>query len=87
MSGEIILFLIENFQFFFLYLNPGFVVAIANYTQNYQACGCDSLGSEGIQCDVDSGQCTCKPGVIGLKCDKCAPNHFGLDSNGCKGYL
>ncbi|VDO47675.1 unnamed protein product, partial [Brugia timori] len=48
------------------------------------ACDCDSIGSKGIQCDTHTGQCDCKSGVTGLKCDKCAPNHFGLNANGCK---
>ena len=35
------------------------------------ACNCNSAGSLGEECDQKSGQCQCKSGVTGLKCDKC----------------
>lgn len=34
-----------------------------------------------------TGQCACKVGVAGVKCDACAPNHFGLSKQGCKGTV
>ncbi|CAB3240060.1 unnamed protein product [Arctia plantaginis] len=40
-------------------------------------CGCHRLGSVTEQCD-ESGQCTCRPGVGGLKCDRCEPGYWGL---------
>lgn len=45
------------------------------------------MGAVGEGCDLITGQCECKIGVIGLKCDQCAPNHWGLSDNGCKGEL
>ncbi|KIH63236.1 laminin EGF-like protein [Ancylostoma duodenale] len=48
------------------------------------ACECDPVGSDGEACDLHSGQCVCKPGVTGLKCDQCQPNHYGLSVEGCK---
>ncbi|ETN73227.1 laminin EGF-like protein [Necator americanus] len=53
--------------------------------EHCEACECDPLGSDGDICDLHSGQCVCKPGVTGLKCDQCQPNHYGLDEEGCKG--
>ncbi|KJH49983.1 laminin EGF-like protein [Dictyocaulus viviparus] len=49
-----------------------------------KACNCDQIGSDGEACDLHSGQCVCKQGVTGVKCDRCQPNHYGLDENGCK---
>ncbi|XP_065836275.1 laminin subunit gamma-1-like [Oscarella lobularis] len=42
-----------------------------------QLCMCDSMGSFNESCD-EIGQCACKDGVTGLKCDQCLPFHFGF---------
>lgn len=42
------------------------------------------MGSVGETCDLMTGQCRCKPGVTGPKCDKCAPQHYGFSEEGCK---
>lgn len=30
------------------------------------------------------GQCTCMPGVEGLKCDRCSANYYDFGVKGCK---
>ncbi|CAH0727341.1 unnamed protein product, partial [Brenthis ino] len=40
-------------------------------------CGCHRLGSISEQCD-ENGQCQCRPGVGGEKCDRCEPGYWGL---------
>ncbi|XP_072852864.2 laminin subunit alpha-5 isoform X1 [Pogona vitticeps] len=47
--------------------------------------GCEdcNCSSPGIQdqlepgCNADSGQCRCKPNIIGRQCDLCAPGYYG----------
>lgn len=41
-------------------------------------CNCNKLGSVSDTCDPESGQCECKPGVGGTKCDRCMPGYWGL---------
>ncbi|XP_065060169.1 laminin subunit alpha-1-like [Rhopilema esculentum] len=52
-------------------------------TQSCRACGCHVHGSLNQSCDTISGQCNCKAGVVGLRCDRCLPNYYGLISTGC----
>ncbi|XP_065671411.1 laminin subunit alpha-1 isoform X3 [Hydra vulgaris] len=46
-------------------------------------CNCHIFGSYNASCDMVTGQCYCKPGVVGQTCSKCAPNYFGLSPSGC----
>lgn len=47
-------------------------------------CGCDSVGTlAGAQCDGFGGQCTCKPGVAGRTCARCALGYFNFTDAGC----
>ncbi|ESO90468.1 hypothetical protein LOTGIDRAFT_71215, partial [Lottia gigantea] len=41
-------------------------------------CHCNVLGSYGSTCEPQTRQCTCKPGVGGLRCDRCQPGYWGL---------
>lgn len=43
----------------------------------------DCLGSESQQCD-SNGQCKCKPGVTGEKCDRCEANYYDFGIYGCR---
>ncbi|XP_059335832.1 laminin subunit beta-2-like isoform X3 [Ammospiza nelsoni] len=46
-------------------------------------CQCDPQGSRSSECQVQGGQCECKPHVIGRRCDRCAPGSFGFGPLGC----
>uniref|UniRef100_A0A8B9G9G8 Laminin subunit beta-2-like protein n=1 Tax=Amazona collaria TaxID=241587 RepID=A0A8B9G9G8_9PSIT len=35
------------------------------------ACDCEPLGAESPQCEQASGQCRCRPGFSGQRCDRC----------------
>ncbi|KAF8777898.1 Laminin subunit gamma-1 like protein [Argiope bruennichi] len=41
------------------------------------------LGSRSLQCN-NRGQCQCKPGVDGLRCNKCASNFYDFSELGCR---
>lgn len=43
----------------------------------HKACDCDIYGSATNQCDRQTGQCVCKKGMGGYKCDKCARGYLG----------
>ena len=34
-------------------------------------CNCHPVGSRGKVCNQTTGQCLCKDGVTGLRCDRC----------------
>ncbi|NWH63275.1 LAMB3 protein, partial [Geococcyx californianus] len=38
-------------------------------------CDCDFQGTEGMGCDKTTGQCLCRPGVTGSRCDQCERGH------------
>jgi hypothetical protein len=56
-----------------------------------RTCSCNLIGTFGNEgCDKVTGQCTCKPMVVGEQCDQCAHEHYGLsqdDPSGCKPWL
>ncbi|XP_077990481.1 usherin-like [Glandiceps talaboti] len=49
-----------------------------------ESCNCDPFGSVSEYCDPETGQCQCQPTTMGIACDTCQDNYYGLDSSGCK---
>jgi len=48
------------------------------------ACDCNPIGTlSNTTCDGSGGQCQCKPGVGGRKCDQCIPGFYNFTSQGC----
>ncbi|XP_022105755.1 laminin subunit gamma-1-like [Acanthaster planci] len=48
-----------------------------------QPCNCDPVGSLNLQCN-SQGQCSCKIGVGGDKCNQCLPNYYDFGVAGCR---
>uniref|UniRef100_A0A8C5VMH6 Agrin n=1 Tax=Microcebus murinus TaxID=30608 RepID=A0A8C5VMH6_MICMU len=46
-------------------------------------CQCNPHGSYGGTCDAATGQCSCRPGVGGLRCDRCEPSFWNFRGIGC----
>uniref|UniRef100_A0A671KLI3 Laminin subunit alpha-5-like n=1 Tax=Sinocyclocheilus anshuiensis TaxID=1608454 RepID=A0A671KLI3_9TELE len=61
---------------------PGFY-GDAITAKNCTRCNCSPCGTE--RCDPHTGQCHCKPGVVGAHCDLCEHGAFGFDTcSGCR---
>uniref|UniRef100_A0A7N8XFZ2 Laminin subunit alpha-5 n=1 Tax=Mastacembelus armatus TaxID=205130 RepID=A0A7N8XFZ2_9TELE len=51
--------------------------------RNCTKCNCFPCGTE--SCDPQTGQCRCKPGVTGPRCERCKDGSFGFGScSGCR---
>merc|ERR1712130_674577 len=53
--------------------------------KNCRPCDCDREGTE--ECDYNTGQCKCRPGVEGDRCDRCMADHWGFDVHGASGCV
>lgn len=51
----------------------------------HTACQCDPEGSLSSECNPHGGQCRCKPGVVGRRCNICATGYYGFGPAGCQG--
>ena len=56
-----------------------------NIAAGCRRCGCHRVGARSDNCDADSGQCVCRPGIGGLTCAECQPEHYGFSASGCRG--
>nr|XP_046253250.1 laminin subunit alpha-5 isoform X2 [Scatophagus argus] len=61
---------------------PGYYGDAIN-AKNCTKCNCSPCGTE--SCDPHSGQCRCKAGVTGARCERCVDGSYGYDScSGCR---
>ena len=49
--------------------------------QFHRACHCHEGGSRSLQCDLQSGICSCKNNTVGMKCSSCVSGTFNVDVN------
>ncbi|XP_072936563.1 laminin subunit alpha-1-like [Epargyreus clarus] len=47
-------------------------------------CNCSAAGAESNVCDIRTGQCRCRPHVMGRACDTCEEGYWGLERGGCR---
>ena len=45
-------------------------------------CDCNPVYSSNLQCNDNSGECSCKPGINGAKCTGCADRYHNLTDQG-----
>ncbi|XP_050565519.1 laminin subunit alpha-2 [Cygnus atratus] len=55
--------------------SPGYTGNPQTLGGSCQECECDRYGSLPVPCDPVTGQCACKPGFTGWKCDACEHRH------------
>ena len=48
-------------------------------------CDCYPVGSFSRSCDPETGQCQCRPGVIGRQCNSCDNPFAEVTNSGCEG--
>lgn len=65
---------------------PGYYGNALNH--DCKPCDCYPHGTEEnspMNCDQTTGQCNCLPNVVGMQCDMCEEDHFGLHTGtGCE---
>lgn len=76
-----------------LYLLLSMIISLFFQTNYYRPqnsdtcypCDCFPAGSHTRTCDLETGQCPCKPGVIGRQCNRCDNPFAEVTVHGCEG--
>ena len=73
-------------SYFNNYLVTTFKSKVYTYVNKiFPECLCNEDGSTSISCDDISGNCVCRPNVVGSKCDQCDDSHY--DFPDCPGIM
>ena len=54
------------------------ILDITNIFFLFSECLCHAEGSASNECTEAEGICTCKPNIVGEKCDKAAPGYYNF---------
>lgn len=57
---------------------------LASPVSTCKPCSCNLNGISKDGCDAVTGQCYCREGVTGLKCDKCKAPRYHVEEKGCR---
>ena len=62
----------------------GYFNLSASIPDGCELCRCNTTGTVASSsvCDMVTGQCPCKPNVVGLDCSSCASGHYGIERDG-----
>jgi len=71
-----------------------YIVELNLLFEIFPECQCNQIGTfnssieidgvdDVISCDIESGECDCKPGVGGRRCDRCLKGFWGFGDEGC----
>ncbi|XP_055907050.1 laminin subunit alpha-2 isoform X2 [Eupeodes corollae] len=63
---------------------PGFFGSPRSINGTCRSCDCNLDGIALDECNSETGQCHCKPGVTGRKCDVCVAERHFLEDRRCK---
>ena len=55
-----------------------------NVLHIFTDCKCNERGSVSKSCDAHTGSCTCKPHIVGAKCDQCDEGYYGWSWPDCQ---
>ncbi|KAB1258488.1 Laminin subunit alpha-1 [Camelus dromedarius] len=64
---------------------PGYYGQVTGRASDCSPCSCPH-GLPASDCDRGSGQCVCRPGATGLRCEDCEPRHTLVESDCVCGY-
>ena len=56
------------------------IYAFFYFLKKKTECNCHMIGSAGKICNQSTGQCPCKEGVSGLRCDRCKKGYRQTNS-------
>ena len=86
--------MLTSFQYYFHNLLDSGLIFLSNIMYMkmfyifsfFAACDCYTPGSNNpASCEQYGGQCNCKPGYGGRRCDHCLAGYYGNPSTGCIG--